>query len=389
MFVIRDWMSPEEYNYGFEGGNNFIKMFLLIKDFHTPELKQVRQYLQNTFESLSCFLMPYPGKVTARNSSFDGHWAEIDEEFVDTLRELFPIILSPANLTTKTVNGVQIKAFELSVYIRQYVDMFKSENMPEAKTIYESTLDNQFQILMSKAVEIYLQAISLYQSNIQNQTEIDELHKVAKGMSLKYFNDEKKFGKAEDGKVYAEELDKKLEKAFNEWKPVTVEFLEKIGVEQKKTDEQVVLANEAEERNDAAKKVADQADTRLIELQRQVDRAKYDTEEARREAAELRKHFKEAQRLREESRQKEAETRTYYEEMKAKVSHYEQLLLQQRVEADRRLNEKVNVVRKRDGISQFFEGVLNIFTSFGNIFKSIFGSKQENQPERPPKPQYF
>lgn len=379
MFVIRDWISPEEYNYGIEGGNNFIKMFMRVKDFHTPELKQVRQYLQKTYESITCFLMPYPGKITARNSTFDGRWSAIDEEFVDTMKELFPIILSPANLTAKTVNGVQVKAFELSVYIRQYVDMFKSENMPEAKSIYESTLDNQFQILLSKAVEVYLESVSLYQSNIETKVEIDELHKISKGMSLKYFNDEKKFGKAEDGKVYLEELETKLEKAFEEWKPVTLEFLEKIGKEQKKTDEQVKLATEAEKRNQAAKKDSDQADSKFVELQQQVKQARYDTEEARREAAELRKQFDEAQKQREEYRRKEAETRRYYEEMKAKASQYEQLLFQQKAAAERQMNEKVNAVRKRDGISQFFEGFVKFFTTLGIAVKGLFGYHPQNQ----------
>ena len=45
MFVIRDWSSPDDYEYGLDGGNRFLKSFLQIRDFHTPELKSIRQYI--------------------------------------------------------------------------------------------------------------------------------------------------------------------------------------------------------------------------------------------------------------------------------------------------------------------------------------------------------
>lgn len=376
MFLIRDWISPEEYNYGLQGGNDFIKSFLKIKDFHTNELKTVREYLQKTFESISCFLMPYPGRATARNSSFDGHWSDIDEEFVDTMKELFPAILSPANLTVKTINGVPIKAFELSVYVRQYVDLFKSENLPEAKSIYESTLDNQFQILMSKAVEIYLESISLYQEHIKDTPEVYQLHNVSKALALRYFDEEKKFGNKEDATVYETELDEKLEKAFNEWKPVTMEFLEKIRAEQGKADAQKNLASEAGKRDEKAKAQAELADKKYIELQKQIAQARYDSVESRREAELVRKKLVKAERERAEALQKEQETRKYFEEMQKQSEFYEQQLNLERQKASERVKERVVYVRQRDGIGQWFgkvgAGILGFFKFVGNAVKKVF-----------------
>ena len=379
--MIRDWISPEEYNYGLQGGNDFIKSFLKIKDFHTNELKTVREYLQKTFETISCFLMPYPGKATARNSSFDGRWSEIDEEFVETMKELFPAILSPANLTVKTINGVPIKAFELSVFIKQYVDLFKSENLPEAKTIYESTLDNQFQILMSKAVEIYLESISLYQENIKDTPEVYQLHNVSKAIALKYFNDEKKFGNKEDATVYETELDEKLEKAFNEWKPVTMEFLEKIRAEQGKADAQKSLANEAGRRDEKAKEEAETADKKYVELQKQIAQARYDSVESRREAELFKVKLAKAERERAEALQKEQETRKYFQEMQKKAEFYEQQMNLERQKAAERVKERVVVVRQRDGIGQWFgeikSHIFGFFKFVGNAVRKVFGGDQK------------
>lgn len=376
MFIIRDWISPDEYNYGLKGGNKFIKMFLRIKDFHSTELQAVRNYLQKTFESISCFLMPYPGKTTARNSSFDGRWSAIDEDFVESMKELFPILLAPSNLTVKTINNVPIKAFELSVYVKQYVDLFKSEHMPEAKTIYESTLDNQLQILMSKAVEVYLESISLYQENIKNPAEIDQLHLISKTLALNYFDDEKKFGSAEDGLVFRKQLDDKLEKAATEWKPVTLEFLGKIKVEQKKTDDQKKLATNAQKRDEVAKQEAEVADKRYEKLQKEIAQARYDTAEARRDAENTRKLLQKAQLDREQALRKEQETHLYYKEMNERVALYERQLLMEKEKAAQRVNERVGAVRKRDGVLQWFgaigEGITSFFGFLGKAVVSIF-----------------
>lgn len=372
MFIIRDWISPEEYNYGLDGGNKFIKMFLRIKDFHTTELKAVRNHMQKTFESIDCFLMPYPGKAAARNSSFDGRWSEIDEEFVDTMKELFPIILAPANLTVKTINGVPIKAFELSVYIRQYVDLFKSENLPEAKTIYESTLDNQFQILMSKSVEAYLESISAFQDHIKDVSEVDQLHNIAKSLALKYFDEEKKFGSREEGEVYHEELEAKLEKALSEWKPVKLEFLEKIKIEQGKADVQNKLAVDAEKRDKNAKHEYVMADQKYNDLQKQIAQAKYDSAESRREAGIVRAKLDQAEKERNQALQKEIETRRYYEEMRQKSEYFQAQLLIEKQNSAKRVNERVVKVRKRDGILQWFaDGVFGVFNIFGSIVSAV------------------
>ena len=365
MFLIRDWNQPEEYNYGFEGGKKFIKSFLKVKDFHTAELKQVREFLKNTFEDISGFLMPYPGKTVARNSSFDGRWSEIDEDFVETMKELFPILLAPANLTVKTLNGMPLKAFELSVYIKQYVDLFKSENLPEAKSIYESTVDNQLQILISKSVELYLQLISGSQDKIINKAEVDKVHKVGKLLALRYFNEQKKFGTPEEAMIYQKELEEKLEKALDDWKPVKLEFLQKIEKEQAKADVQKNLALDAKNREVIAKQEATHVDHKYVQLQKQIAQALNDTHESRREAAILKQKFAQLEVARQNALLREQEARQHFQKVQKQLETIEAQLVIEKEKAAQRFNEQVGEIRKRDSVLKYLGGVVvGFFKSF-------------------------
>lgn len=368
MFIIRDWSSPEEYDFGLDGGKKFIQNYLKIKNFHTPELQAVRTHLQTTFEGISAFLMPYPGKTAARNSTFDGRWSGIDEEFVQTMKELFPTILAPVNLTLKSVNGNPIRAFELAVYIKQYVDLFKSEKLPEAKSIYESTLDNQFQILMSSSVELYLQSISSYQDRIKNKSEILTLHTLAKRLALKYFMDEKKFGKEEEAVVYRQELDAKLEKAYGEWSTTLKDEMEKLSKEQAKTDAQKNLVNQAEDREKSAKRKTEFADQKYLDLQRQIASIKVDNEESRREAERMRKLLQEAEKERQYLMRSEKEAKLQAQQIMMVYQQYQQDLDAKRKQAEQVFRQTIKQTRERDGFSRFFGG---IFASIGSFFGAI------------------
>lgn len=361
MFLIRDWNQPDEYNFGLEGGKNFLKMFLKVKNFHTPELKQLREYLQNTFEDISCFLMPYPGKTVARNSSFDGRYSDIDEEFVDTMKELFPLILAPENLVLKKINGMPVKSFELSVYIKQYVDLFKSENLPEAKSIYDATLDNQYQILLSKAVDLYLNLISSFQDRIESKSQVDETHKVGKGMALQYFSEQKKFGKPEEMLAYKKELEEKLEKALAEWKPIKLEFLEKIEKEQAKADDQKSLASDAKNRQASAAQDAKAVEVKYVQLQNQISQIRSDTQESRREAEILKQRLARVENERQNALLREQEAQNYVVEMQKKLEFFESQLAIERQKASSKVKERVTEVRKRDGVLQWFGDLISGF----------------------------
>jgi hypothetical protein len=61
LFLIRDWANPDQYDYGYKASQVYLENEVLaIKESHTPDMKALRQYQRDSFESIDCFLMPEP-----------------------------------------------------------------------------------------------------------------------------------------------------------------------------------------------------------------------------------------------------------------------------------------------------------------------------------------
>lgn len=127
LFLIRDWGNPDEYEFGTEGGERYLKEVLKVKSEQKPELKSVRQFISASFDELNCSLMPYPGKHVARKKDYDGRWKLMDEEFKDELVIIIEKLLKPEKLVLKKINGKDLKAFELKEFIESYFKLFQSD----------------------------------------------------------------------------------------------------------------------------------------------------------------------------------------------------------------------------------------------------------------------
>lgn len=97
---MRDWSYSDDYDYGYDGGREYIKKYLEINDDQTDELKSVREFLPSSFEEISCFLMPEPERFI-RKRGYDGRWSEMDETFKSELFKFVKSLLSPSNLVIK------------------------------------------------------------------------------------------------------------------------------------------------------------------------------------------------------------------------------------------------------------------------------------------------
>jgi hypothetical protein len=64
--------NPDEYPFGTEGGENYLKYFLKIKPNQKEELRSVRQFIQSSFEELGCSLLPHPGPFSELTINFVG-----------------------------------------------------------------------------------------------------------------------------------------------------------------------------------------------------------------------------------------------------------------------------------------------------------------------------
>ncbi|PAV73795.1 hypothetical protein WR25_20099 [Diploscapter pachys] len=134
-FCVRDFKSPEEYDYGQFGGKRYLDSVLEIRDDQPEELRSVREHLMECFNDIICFLMPHPGHRVAERQSFRGHAKDMRPVFREEVRRIVPAMCDPENLKPKSVNGKTLTCRKMIQYIKEYVAHFDGNTMPEPLNI--------------------------------------------------------------------------------------------------------------------------------------------------------------------------------------------------------------------------------------------------------------
>lgn len=124
VFLIRDWSYPYQFDFGFDGGSQFLKKKLELKDSMPEQLQSVRSNIRNCFKEISCFLMPYPGEKVATTENFDGRLSDYDQKFLTHLKQFVPSLLKPDKLVPKEISGRPITGEQLLEYFRVYMKVF-------------------------------------------------------------------------------------------------------------------------------------------------------------------------------------------------------------------------------------------------------------------------
>lgn len=304
LFLIRDWGNPDEFEFGTEGGDRYLKEVLKIKSEQKPELKSVRQFISSSFEQMQCCLMPYPGKHVARSKNYDGRWGLMDDEFKLELVIIIEKLLGPENLVLKKINGKDLKGHELKEYIQSYFTLFQSDTLPQAQSIYESTIDKQMNILIEKCLDSYKQNV-VKNEDLLTEDNLHIFHDMSASKTLIMFKEEKKMGNAEHERKYKAQLEAAMEKLFTEWRDRSVKSLQQLKEEKKKTEEALKekLALE-QEALDAERKTKEAQE----ELERQKSLKLIEDEKYEAQKAEMAQRLEaEKERARRVEAEKEAE----------------------------------------------------------------------------------
>ena len=238
LFLIRDWNNPDDFEFGMEGGGNYLKKVLKIENNQKSELKTVRQFINASFEQIDCCLLPHPGKDVARNSKYDGNWGAMDEEFKEELVLLIPKLLAPENLVFKKINSKDLNGFEMKEFIESYFTLFQSDTLPQAQSIYESTIDKQMHILLGKCMETY--KLNIYKNqDLLTDKNLELFHEMSKTSTILRYKEEKKMGNAEHEKKFKGELEQQIEKMYLEWKVRSLAAMKLVEIEKEKTEDAV------------------------------------------------------------------------------------------------------------------------------------------------------
>ena len=253
LFLIRDWSHPDDEPFGFEGGNSYLKKNLKIEDNQHESLSSVREHIYSSFEDISCFLLPHPGKLFTR-AVYDGSWSKMDEDFKDELKTLIETLLDPKNLVIKKINNQELSAADLKNYIKVYLRVFQSNDIVGAQSLYELTVTEQMNILIEAGLQTYKEKlINSYRPDYRNfQNHLDAVHQDYKLIAIEQFEKAQKMGSNEQQLKFQKELEDKIEQTFSEWKVNAVDNYEKLLTVLKKTREKEAENKQLEQEKLAA-----------------------------------------------------------------------------------------------------------------------------------------
>ncbi len=215
--MIRDWANLNEFEFGFRGGKKYLAEHVFkIKQGHAPDMKELRKNINDSYESIQCFLMPHPGQTVVKTKEYDGHWSPIDERFVKQLKILVPSILASENLTVKKIAGKEVTGESLYWDMQFYLQSFESELLPSPKSIYDATVTKFLQDMVSKYAAAYKEIISNGSKIVTTHIDFNILHLDSKKMVIDSYDNEKKIGRDSSITYYRNNLIDKIEEILIE-----------------------------------------------------------------------------------------------------------------------------------------------------------------------------
>jgi len=219
-FLIRDWAIAYEHENGAVGGGEYLNKILAISETQHDELQAVRHHISKCFEKVGCFLLPHPGKKVAGSPNFKGELQDMDEDFVDSLKEFVPYILSEDNLTAKKIHGVALKGKDLLHYFKAYMSIYQQDNMPEPKTMLRATAEANNLAALASAQELYtaeMDKLAGSSSGYVNETDLLTHHATCCDIAEKDFKAVRKMGGDDFSLSYLNKLTDFMEKELEEY----------------------------------------------------------------------------------------------------------------------------------------------------------------------------
>ena len=241
VFLIRDWDHLDDYPAGIQGGEGYLSEFLEIKDEQNPILRSVRKYLHQSFNKISCYLLPEPGKIVRRSREYNGEWSKMDEDFKNALNETIIDILKPSELIPKRIDGNVLKASELRDFMAIYFQTIESGETPKIETIYDITVRSQMNILirdlLNKYKELLSKSINFGDPSFNESIEIN--HQIYKNYTILLYGTARKMGSYEHMTMYQQQLNDEIDMTYNNWKELASKNCEALQEQIRETEKEV------------------------------------------------------------------------------------------------------------------------------------------------------
>jgi atlastin len=142
ILLIRDWSSPANIDYGEVLLHEYLDKSQ-NREHCSQEWKQIETEFINAFDHISCYLMPHPGKRMATfqkgKPEYDGRIEELDDEFIEYLKEFIKTLLE--NGVIKKFNKNEVTGEQLFILFKGFYETFKYSKVqtPSSAQIVVST----------------------------------------------------------------------------------------------------------------------------------------------------------------------------------------------------------------------------------------------------------
>lgn len=220
-YLVRDWQYPYEEPYGKDGGDNVLRKQLKVEEKQHPELQALRKGLTSCFSDMSNFLLPHPGRHVATNPNFKGNLDQIEEEFIEHIKDFMPSLLSAKNLVVKAMGGKEVKAKEIVQYYKSYMEIFKGNTMPEPKSMLEVTIEANNLVSLASAKELYMASMESLcggEKPYLNEQVLDLEHQRIVESAMTEFDSRKKLGGEEFSQKYRDQLMSEIDESYTNYK---------------------------------------------------------------------------------------------------------------------------------------------------------------------------
>ncbi|XP_053203300.1 atlastin-2-like [Panonychus citri] len=131
LFVIRILSKSRELEFGFKGGNNYLKY---KKEIHLDKFCSPWANLEKCYSDIGFFLLPSIGD-RAEDLDFNGKISKLKPEFVKALRELVPSLLAPDRIVTKSIGGEEAQCWQVLNIFKKLAESKAMESIKKSQTI--------------------------------------------------------------------------------------------------------------------------------------------------------------------------------------------------------------------------------------------------------------
>lgn len=114
-FIVRDSEYPDESE-----NATFAKIF--SQNNSTDQNREMKARLKSVFKNIRIFKLPHPGEQVT-SPSFDGNTSLINQKFKEKMENIVTQVLTPENIVIKEINGEQIRAKDLSHFLKKFTDV--------------------------------------------------------------------------------------------------------------------------------------------------------------------------------------------------------------------------------------------------------------------------